>query len=504
MRKQSARLALAAFGVLAAGSPAFANATLSALQPVQGGCAWVRVDAAQRDVLATLPLDSVQTAVTWSPDGRAVAFWGERIFYAANGGVPVDLHWPGDRELVRVGFDAQNRLVALGIAKARLSGHSLIFEGRSYPAKPFGHEAPELAQALRYTNGRWQVVESVATHEADSDEEVGSAGVWALKTRLAPDRQGDEWTPKNAVAADDKLAERLRRAEGSRSTESWWLLKTPYGAIASRGENDDYFLMDGPLFLVPPAGPIVPILAAQKDSSWQVHREGASLLAAAPSEAWVYDLARRQVVLHARNVSRTAFWPATLPKVATSPLERRYQEVLADLNPAQRLVLAASQAAWAKYRDAELALESLPETGGPQAARTNAAIAQRLEQDRMVDFDDCSRLIDNAPADAPRRVQALTVDGALKADAAYARDDAALNRIYTQLAHAPWIAHGDGKQRLPRAELAWMAWRDAEAKLDAIESTDPVGAYSTQLDDLTTTRTHALEKLLSRPASGLI
>ncbi|XXF79312.1 hypothetical protein P2318_06050 [Myxococcaceae bacterium GXIMD 01537] len=167
--------------------------TLSALEPVEGGCEWVQLEplAASRRVIARLPADCQGGGTALSKDGQrgAVRFWRGAVSAPAVGrpSFPESMPSPAFRdrlfvvdvaagraeevalpplgELIEYGFDARGRLLGLSlqaVTPAQLRAGTARVEDSELRLDVWGPARPVLAHAFVYEGGAWARVESRA------------------------------------------------------------------------------------------------------------------------------------------------------------------------------------------------------------------------------------------------------------------------------------------------------------------------------------------------------
>ena len=98
------------------------------------------------------------------------------------------------------------------------------------------------------------------------------------------------------------------------------------------------------------------------------------------------------------------------------------------------------------------------------------------------------------PPSAVAIARALRYDDAVRRSKAFARADSCLNRAYDDLSLIDWVT-ADGHHCLRDAELAWIEYRDATARLAATQADDPVGAFDAYLMRATMARSSTLNQL---------
>lgn len=154
-------------------------------------------------------------------------------------------------------------------------------------------------------------------------------------------------------------------------------------------------------------------------------------------------------------------------KAADTQLNKAYQQVIKGLDARTKALLVKAELKWIAFRDAQSDSEEDQYRGGSMAPMIYWGTKQRLTDARTREL------------------------GQFTAGAADPAADKELNAVYQQ-----WLkAQNDAKARdlLTRAELAWIAFRDAEADYEAARSR---GNRAGSLARLTRARTKDLKDLL--------
>lgn len=154
---------------------------------------------------------------------------------------------------------------------------------------------------------------------------------------------------------------------------------------------------------------------------------------------------------------------------ADAALNRGYRALMARLAPPQKKLLTKAELKWIAFRDAECAFEEDKHRGGSIRPLVYWVAYQRLTDERL---------------------------GQLRATGPGAADptaDKELNQLYQELRAA---RDATGKKLLLKAQLAWLAFRDAEADFQAARFRAPRGVA---VDQLTRARNHDLRAELAGP-----
>jgi uncharacterized protein YecT (DUF1311 family) len=180
---------------------------------------------------------------------------------------------------------------------------------------------------------------------------------------------------------------------------------------------------------------------------------------------------------------------------ADKKLNAEYRQLMGELGPKAKKLLTASELAWIAFRDAEVAFHEDRMRGGSGASTLGEQVKAKLTAQRADALHGFFETINN-DEDTGEKPAAAAIKQAIKDETEGAVEaDRALNAAYRKVVSA---LDATARQKLAAAELKWIAFRDAEARVWQDLTPTPYAAslYQLGLNKVTQQRTENLQALL--------
>lgn len=313
--------------------PAEAQAELGYLKPTADAehCEWMR-QPLKGTATRVFRFDAYcdRSAVSWSPDGKQglVFTWpsgeGEvprawRVDVAAKSGQPLDLKAlpggnsagnPNEPYVLRIGFDAQSRPVAIVVLASETKG-PLTFDGESFPV-PKGKGVPGLAMAYRLEDGGWKRIETKAARfqEATPTEH----GLLEAAATLTPTWTASPPAQLPGTKAPQALAKQLNAQAPEGAEAGWWMeLPGPDGTLYYRARQEGPMLVLGQPLLWARGDQRLSLKDLTEPDAYLGLQFDRGLLLVTSyggyAAATVWDSKTQQRVVSVPEVYAPAFWP---------------------------------------------------------------------------------------------------------------------------------------------------------------------------------------------------